>query len=151
MKIINLRDYYYWYTQDEFIEVSDEVAAELNKGRSCDKSHKQRMRRNKSFYSLDRGDGIEASAYESSTYNPEAIFTKMDDYCRLCCALNSLPEIQGKRVEAHYLLGRSRKEIAGAEGVSEVAVHFSIQKGLLAMKKYFDRGLNICPQSEAGI
>jgi len=29
MATINLRDFYYWYTCDEFIEVSDEVAEEL--------------------------------------------------------------------------------------------------------------------------
>ena len=33
MKTINLRDFYYWYIQDEFIEVTDEVAAELYKGK----------------------------------------------------------------------------------------------------------------------
>jgi len=27
--IINLRDFYQWYTHDEFIDVTDEVAAEL--------------------------------------------------------------------------------------------------------------------------
>ena len=26
MTIINLRDFYYWYTQDEYMEVSDDVA-----------------------------------------------------------------------------------------------------------------------------
>ena len=26
MTTINLKDFYYWYTQDQFIEVSDEVA-----------------------------------------------------------------------------------------------------------------------------
>ena len=25
MTIINLRDFYYWYTQDEYMEVSDDV------------------------------------------------------------------------------------------------------------------------------
>jgi len=148
MKTINLRDYYYWYTQDEFIEVSDEVAAELNKGRSHDKSHKQRMRRNKSFYSLDRGDGIEASALDSNTYNPEAIFTKMDEYCRLCCALNSLPELQGRRIEAYYLLGISQRDIAKSEGVDERNIRHSISKGLTNMKKYlenFSEGYPICP------
>ena len=29
MTIINLRDFYYWYTQDEYIEVSDDVAEAL--------------------------------------------------------------------------------------------------------------------------
>jgi len=154
MKTVNLRDYYYWYTQDEFIEVSDEVAAELNKSRCSQKTHKQRMRRNKSFYSLDRDDGIEASAVDSNTYNPEAIFTKMDEYCRLCYALNSLPEIQGRRVEAHYLLGKTQTEIAEAEGVKQHSVSESIMRGLQAMKKIlnnFEDSPIICPQSEAGI
>ncbi len=29
MMTINLKDFYAWYTHDEYIEVSDEVAAEL--------------------------------------------------------------------------------------------------------------------------
>ena len=29
MTTINLKDFYAWYTHDEYIEVSDEVAAEL--------------------------------------------------------------------------------------------------------------------------
>ena len=29
MTTINLKDFYPWYTQDEYIEVTDEVAAEL--------------------------------------------------------------------------------------------------------------------------
>ena len=29
MTTINLKDFYAWYTQDEYIEVSDEVAAEV--------------------------------------------------------------------------------------------------------------------------
>lgn len=33
MTTINLREFYPWYIQDEFIEVSDEVAAELRAGR----------------------------------------------------------------------------------------------------------------------
>lgn len=35
-------------------------------------------------------------------------------FCRLCCAINSLPETQGRRVEAHFLLGKSIKEIPNA-------------------------------------
>ena len=124
------------------IEQRIELAAELSKANCEDKTHKQRMRRNKSFYSLDRDDGIEGSALDHSTYNPEVIFAKMVDYCRLCCALNSLPEKQGRRIDAHYILGMSRAAIAKTEGVSEAAVHFSIHKGLSAMKKYLDQGLN---------
>jgi len=57
-----------------------------------------------------------------------------EQYCRLCHALNSLPEEQGRRIDAHYILGISRKEIAAADGVSESAVNQSIGMGLMAMK-----------------
>ena len=148
MAIINLRDFYYWYTQDEFVEVSDEMAAELFAARNSDKAHARRMRRN-DVYSLDRDDGIEASAIICSTDNPEAIFDKMDQHCRLCRALNSLPEIQGKRIEAHYILGKTQRDIARAGGVNERRVRVSISKGLANMKKYLENsseGEPICPQ-----
>jgi len=45
-------------------------------------------------------------------------------------------DIQGRRVEAHYLLGKSQKEIAEAEGVVQSSVSESIKKGLAAMKKF---------------
>ena len=34
MTTINLKDFYYWYTQDQFIEVSDEVAEVFEIGRA---------------------------------------------------------------------------------------------------------------------
>jgi len=152
---INLRDFYLWYTHDEYIEVTDEVAAELHTGKMSQKHHEQRIRRNTAFYSLDASDGIEASALISNNDNPERIFTMMDKHCSLCRALNSLPEVQGRRVEARYLLGRSIQEIAEAEGVSESAVKESLDRGLKAMKKVFKNNFQscpaICPQSEAGI
>jgi RNA polymerase sigma-70 factor (ECF subfamily) len=63
----------------------------------------------------------------------------MERHCRLCRALNSLPEIQGRRIEAHYILGKSQAEIAKAEGVTKGSVSISIQKGLEAMKKYLKK------------
>lgn len=60
----------------------------------------------------------------------------MERHCRLCRALNELPELQGRRVEAHYLLGKSVREIAEEEGVGERNVRKSIQRGLEGMKKF---------------
>jgi len=141
MATINLRDFYPWYTHDEFAEVPDIIAAELFTDRRYHKAHDRRMRRNNVFNSLDAegGDGMEASAVRRSIDNPEAIFEMMERHCRLCRALNSLPEIQGRRVEAHYILGKSQAEIAKAEGVSKVSVSLSIQKGLEAMKNYLKK------------
>ena len=134
---INLRDFYPWYTHDEFVEVSDEVAAELRADRRYEKNHERSMRRNK-VLSLDAQDGTDtAAAMVCHSDNPERIFSMMENHCRLCRALNSLPELQGRRVEARYLLGKSIQEIAVADGVSESSVKECIDRGLKAMRKVF--------------
>ena len=142
MTTINLRDYYYWYTQDEFIEVSDEVAAELYAGKRNDKATERQMYRYKAHYTLDANNGIEASAVVHSTDDPAVVLEIKERFCRLCRALNSLPETQGRRIEAHYILGMSQRDIARAEGVNERNVRLSISKGLASMKKY----LGSCPE-----
>ena len=136
MARINLRDFYPWYTHDEFVEVPDVIAAELFTERHYKKIEKQRMRRNNSSCSLDAGNGLETAAVIHVTDNPEVVFEMMARHCRICCALNSLSEIQGRRIEAHYILGKSQAEIAKAEGVTKGAVSISITRGLEAMKKY---------------
>jgi RNA polymerase sigma-70 factor (ECF subfamily) len=108
------------------------------------------MYRNK-VYSLDADDGIEASVIARPTNSPDAIMEKKEQRCRLCRAINSLPESQGKRIEAHYLHGKSQAEIAAAEGVTKGAVSISITRGLMAMKIILqdsDFQLNFCPQSD---
>lgn len=135
MKIINLRDYYPFYTQDTLLEVSDEVAQAMAEAERLERNYMRRMFYNKAQYSLDADDGIEASATECHILSPEAVLDLMERHCRLCRALNELPDIQGRRVEAHYLIGQSQKEIARTEGVSEIAVHKSIKKGLERMRK----------------
>ena len=93
------------------------------------------MKRNK-VNSLDAYDGLEhiACAFEPS---PELCIVLMERYHRLCCALNILPDAQGRRIEAHYLLGLSVQEIAEKECVSCRAVQASIKRGLKAMRKFF--------------
>ena len=135
MAVINLRDFYPWYTQDEFIDVPDVIVEELFADRRYRNTHERTTRRNR-VRSLDAKDGIMAAASIHSTNSPEAILERIERYCRLCHALNSLPEIQGRRIEAHFLFGKSRKEIAEAEGVSENSVNVAIKRGLVAMKKY---------------
>ena len=139
MATINLKNFYPWYMRDEFVEVPAAVAAELMADRRYEMAYRRRMFYNKAHYSLDAEDGIEASAIACYTDSPERVLDMMERYCRLCRALNSLPETQGRRIDAHFLLGMSRKEIAEAEGVSESAVNAAIEKGLAAMKKYFEK------------
>ena len=47
MTTINLKDFYAWYTHDEYIEVSDEVAAELKADKLYEASYQRRTTRNK--------------------------------------------------------------------------------------------------------
>jgi len=133
---INLRDYYpSEYQNDHFVEVSDEVAAELRADARYEKVHDRRMRRNKSI-SFDFDADMDTAAFACHSDNPEVIFFCMERHCDLCRALNSLPEIQGRRIEAHYLLGKSIAEISEAEGTGERNVRKSISRGLESMKIY---------------
>lgn len=136
MAIINLRDFFYWYKVDELIEVTEEVAEELLADKRYEFNHWRRMKRNKANYSLDAGDGIEHSICEHEP-SPEEWLVLAHTYTRLCRALNSLPEVQGRRVDAYYLLGMSYQEIALAEGVREDAVRKAINRGLERMRKIF--------------
>lgn len=136
MTTINLKDFYAWYTHDEYIEVSDEVAAELKADKLYEEAHQRRTTRNKAQYSLDCDDGIEYSACLHEP-TPEELLERKERFVRLWNALNSLPEAQGRRIDAHIILGKSIKEIAEAEGVHEESVRQSIKRGLEQMKKTF--------------
>ena len=140
MTTINLKDFYYWYIVDELVEVPDEVAEALMASRRDEASYQRRLTRNKAFYSLDCDDGIEYSAcvHEPS---PQELLERMDRFCHLWNALNSLPEIQGRRVDAHLILGKSYREIARDEGVDKSAVRSSVLCGIEAMKKYLRKNL----------
>jgi RNA polymerase sigma-70 factor (ECF subfamily) len=116
MTIINLRDFYYWYTQDEYIEVSDDVAEALRASVRYEAAYQRRLSRHKAQYSLDCDDGIEYSACLREL-TPDEVLELKERFCRLWNALNSLPETQGRRVDAHFILGMTYREIAKAEGV----------------------------------
>ena len=140
MTTINLKDFYAWYTHDEYIEVSDEVAAELKADKLYEAAHQRRTTRNKAQYSLDCDDGIEYSACLHEP-TPQELLDRMELFCHLCAALNSLPETQGRRVDACVILGKSYREVAMAEGVSKTSVQESVQSGLAAMRKYLKKVL----------
>ena len=136
MATINLKDFYYWYLSDELVEVPDEVAEELMASKRREAAHAERVRYNKAYYSLDCDDGIEYSAclHEPS---PQELMERKELFFRLWNAINSLPEIQGRRIDAHIILGIRIKAIAEADGVHEESVRQSIKRGLERMKKTF--------------
>ena len=140
MTTINLKDFYSWHTHDEYIEVSDEVAAELRASKLAEAAYAERVRYNKAYYSLDCDDGIEYSAcvHEPS---PQELVERMERFYHLWNALNSLPEIQGRRVDAHLILGKTYREIAREEGTDKSVVRRSVLRGLETMKKYLRTNL----------
>ena len=135
MTTINLKDYYFWYTADEYIEVSDEVAAELRADKLYEAAYQRRMIRNKAQYSLDCNDGIEYSACLSEP-TPQELLERVERFYYLWNALNMLPETQGRRVDAHVILGKSYREIALEEYVDKSAVRKSVEAGLQNMRNF---------------
>ena len=102
MTTINLKDFYYWYTQDQFIEVSDEVAEVFVADARHEMAYQRRLSRHKAQYSLDCDDGIEYSACLHEP-TPQELLERMELFIRLWNALNSLPESQGRRIDAHII------------------------------------------------
>ena len=89
MAIINLRDYYPFYTSDCFMEVSEEVAEMFKEFDRKEAAYRLRTYRHKAYYSLDRDDGLEHEAVfvalHAHTYGvyPEEIDGLKRDYEKL--------------------------------------------------------------------
>ena len=111
------------------------MAAVFQSSKLAETAYAERVRYNKAYYSLDCDDGIEYSAcvHEPS---PQELVERMERFYHLWNALNSLPEIQGRRVDAHLIEGKTYREIAREEGVDKSAVRSSVLCGIKAMKKY---------------
>lgn len=58
MKTINLKDYYPYYAQDTFVDVSDELFAIFEESARAEATYKRKKYRYNAHYSLDHGDGI---------------------------------------------------------------------------------------------
>ncbi len=138
MTTINLREYYPFYTYNCFIEVSDEVADVLRSSIRYEWNYQRRLSRHKAQYSLDCEDGIEYSACLHEP-TPQELLERKELFFRLWNALNSLPEAQGRRVDACVILGKTYSEVAEAEGVDESAVRRAVERGLENMKKYLKK------------
>ena len=72
-------------------------------------AYQRRLSRHKAQYSLDCDDGIEYSACLHEP-TPQELLERMELFIRLWNALNTLPEIQGSRIDANIILGKSIKE-----------------------------------------
>lgn len=136
MAEFNLRDYYpNFYSKDYFIDIPDEIAAIMHQWQLDDEAYRIRTYRAKAYFSLDRGDDIEYDAV-FTTQSPYELYERKLTLQQLNEALAQLPIKQSQRIYAHYVLGKSKTEIASAEGVRESSVRESIADGLRSLKKY---------------
>ena len=139
MMKINLKDFYPWYTHDDYVEIPDEIAVELLTNKRQESAQKRRIYYNKAQYSLDAGYfGLELRT-SFTAKSPYEVLEFKEMFCNLCCALNSLPELQARRIEARFLFGMSVYEIAIMEGVTKGSVSISIKRGLTSMKKFLEK------------
>lgn len=138
MTTINLRELYPWYTEDAFIEVSDEVAAFLEEDKRLQINYAQYIRDNRAFYSLDAGDGIEAEALNLPE-QPDEVLECMELERLLQEALAQLTPAQRRRVLAHFVEGRSQLEIAASEGVVKSTVSEAISRGRKKLRNFLKK------------
>ena len=140
MAIINLRDYYPFYTSDCFMQVSEEIADMFNEFDRKEAAYRLRTYRHKAYYSLDRDDGLEHEAVFVAL-SPHELYERKVTMQELHAAITSLPDKQAKRVYAHFILGMTQTDIARVEGVSKMAVCYSIERALQTMEKFLKNRL----------
>ena len=133
MKKINLKKLYYpHYTQDYYVDVTDEIADELAKMARYEHAYHERIRYHKAYYSLDCGDGIENSILMQQSTTEELYEKKVVNEA-IYAAIIKLSDTQARRIYAHFFEGKRKSEIAGIEGVSETTVYEAIKRGLKNM------------------
>ena len=112
MAIINLRDYYPFYTSDYFMEVPEDVVEMFKEFDRKEAAYRLRTYRHKAYYSLDRNDGIEHEALFVA-FSPYELYERKVTIQELYTAISRLPDKQAKRIYAHFILGLTKQDIAG--------------------------------------
>ena len=135
MAKINMRDYYPFYQDDEYVEVSDELAAEMAQWERTERSQKRKKYRYRANYSLDWGNEIGRHVIFRAVA-PDEYYEKRVTSEQLYAAMNALPEKQRHRIYAYYILKISQSEIARIYGVDHRTVNISIQRGLRNLERY---------------
>ena len=135
MAKINMRDYYPFYEHDEYVEVSDELAAEMAQWERDERSQRRKKYRYHAYYSLNWGDEISRQVIFHAVA-PDEYYEKRVTSEQLYAAMNALPEKQRHRIYAYYILKISQPEIARIDGVDHRTVNISIQRGLRNLERY---------------
>jgi len=132
---INLREFYpEYYRNDYFVEVPEELAEQLAQWRRDEMAYVRQRYRKRAHYSLDREDGIEHDVLFVAL-SPDELYERKLTMEQLYAAILLLPEIECRRIYAHYFLGLKHAQIAEMEGVTRSAITLSIDHGLKNLEK----------------
>lgn len=138
MITINLKDYYPWYGQDEYIEIPEEVALELLADKHYEAAHRKSIKRNKVLSFSEYGEK-DAESKNQSAPDPQEITEAIEQIRLLLDGLEALSDVQFRRIRAHVILEMTLSETAATEQATVSAVHKSIQRGLEKIRKNFDQ------------
>lgn len=136
MKKVNLKELYYYIQNDVEVEVDDEVYNVLEVFKKQTHAYREKVRRNKSYYSLDYGNNIEKAAL-LKVKTPEELFYIEQRKIELEKAIQSLPKKQAERIILYFYYDMKVTEIARLQGVASSSVSESIMSGLDKLKKKF--------------
>lgn len=127
MKKLKMKDEYDWYSENEYMEISDELAEFFDTERKKEEAYDRKRRRYRATNSLDADNGIEKSVLHKPK-TPEEILIETEEEEFRCLAIKKLPEIQRRRYCMYFYEKLKMKVIAEREGVSEYAVSKTITK-----------------------
>lgn len=137
---INLRDYYPdYYAEDNYIMVTEDVAEAFEESRRKANADRVKQFRHKSYVSLDCNDNLEGRLLDNTLLSPLVEVERKYLSKKLYEALSTLSPEQQRRINAKFFLGLSYTSIAKAEDCDESAVRRSIQRGMVQIKKFWDK------------
>lgn len=137
---INLRDYYPdYYSEDNYIMVTEDVAEAFEESRRKANADRVKQFRHKAYVSFDCNDNLERKLSDNALPSPLAELERKYMSKKLYEALSTLSPEQQRRINAKFFLGLSYTSIAKAENCDESAVRRSIQRGMAQIKKFFEK------------
>lgn len=134
---INLKDIYPFISEDQFIDINEDVYDVFSEYDRQEKNYREKVRRNRAYYSLDRNDGIENNVV-IFIRTPQEEFDKKELEDMLIVAIHKLPSKQARRIYMYYYLNMSVKQIARIEKVHRCRINASILLGLRNLKELID-------------
>lgn len=129
MITINLKNYYENIEVDTYIEVQDDVFELLEECITSEESRKRKDRRN-NIIVTDDIDAYFKQIISSMSLDIKDIIEPNFQNEKLYEAIEKLPDIQARRIKAHYFMGLSKQDIAQIEGCNESSIRLSLKAAL---------------------